>query len=171
MTMLIDLGTRQLSGFKKFILRGNVVDLAVGVVIGAAFTGIINALVSGFINPLVTLFGGSKRLDQLAVCLKDPCRNAKGEITGPLLQYGAILSALLNFLIIAFVVYFFVVKPVQKLMDRFKTDTETDTENKTCPECLSSIPKAALRCAFCTVEQLDVLDDGVDPDRAADAEA
>jgi large conductance mechanosensitive channel len=157
MTMLIDLGTRQLSGFKKFILRGNVVDLAVGVVIGAAFTGIINSLVSGFINPLVALVGGSQRLDQLGVCLRDPCPKVDGKLTGPYLQYGAVLSALLNFVIIAFVVYFFVVKPVQKLMDRFKTEPEVNDETKQCPECLSSIPVAAMRCAFCTVEQLDAL--------------
>lgn len=157
MTMLIDLGTRQLSGFKKFILRGNVVDLAVGVVIGAAFTAIINSLVTGFINPLVALIGGGKRLDQLYVCLDGTCKVEEGKLTGPALQYGSMLSALLNFLIIALVVYFFVVKPVGKLMDRFKTEPETDTETKACPECLSNIPSAALRCAFCTVEQLDVL--------------
>jgi len=155
MTMLIDIGTRQLSGFKKFILRGNVVDLAVGVVIGAAFTGIINALVNGIINPLVALLGGSQRLDQLTYCLRDPCTK-DGKVIGPALQYGAILSAMLNFLIIAIVVYFFVVKPVQKLMDRFKTEPEVNEQTKQCPECLSSIPVAAMRCAFCTVEQLDV---------------
>lgn len=138
-----------MNGFKKFILRGNVVDLAVGVVIGAAFTSVVNALVTGFITPLTGLAGGT-RFDQLAWCIHGTC-NAKGH--GPLIRYGLVLTALLNFLIVAAVVYFFVVRPVQVLLDRFKTEPEVTTPTKECPECLSSIPMGATRCAYCSVEQ------------------
>jgi large conductance mechanosensitive channel len=137
-------------GFKKFILRGNVVDLAVGVVIGAAFGAVVTAFVTGVITPLIGLFG-NKSFDQYTACLKN-CDAPNG---GVLLKYGSVLTALLNFLIIAAVIYFFVVKPLQKLMDRFKTEPEAASPTKECPECLSSIPVAAVRCAFCTVEQLE----------------
>jgi large conductance mechanosensitive channel len=141
------------NGFKKFILRGNVVDLAVGVVIGAAFTSVVNALVTGFITPLTGIAGG-KRFDQLTWCLHGTCEVAKdGAATGPLIRYGLVLTQLLNFLIVAAVVYFFVVRPVQVLLDRFKTEPEVTTPTKECPDCLSSIPSGARRCAYCSVEQ------------------
>jgi large conductance mechanosensitive channel len=141
------------NGFKKFILRGNVVDLAVGVVIGAAFTTVVNALVTGFITPLTGIAGGT-RFDQLTWCLRGECGvNGDGVATGPLIRYGSVLTALLNFLIVAAVVYFFVVRPVQALLDRFKTEPEVTTPTKECPECLSSIPMGATRCAYCAVEQ------------------
>ncbi len=146
-----------MDGFKKFILRGNVVDLAVGVVIGAAFGAVVTAFVTGIITPLIGLFG-NKSFDQYSVCLKGSCElDAKtGKISGVLLQYGSVLTALLNFLIIAAVIYFAVVKPVQKLMDRSKSSEPTaPTTTKDCPECLSSIPLEAVRCAYCTVEQID----------------
>jgi large conductance mechanosensitive channel len=145
-------------GFKKFILRGNVVDLAVGVVIGAAFGAVVTAFVTGIITPLIGLFG-NKSFDQYAACLKGSCAidPKTGNVDGVLLRYGSVLTALLNFLIIAAVIYFLVVKPVQKLMDRRKTEPDAVSETKECPECLSSIPAAAVRCAFCTVEQLDAL--------------
>ena len=145
-----------MDGFKKFILRGNVVDLAVGVVIGAAFGAIVTAFVTGVITPVVGL-AGDQNFDKMAVCLKGICPidEKTGLKTGHVLLYGSVLTALLNFLIIAAVIYFAVVKPVQHLMDRMKTDTPEATTTKDCPECLSSIPLAAVRCAFCTVEQLD----------------
>lgn len=144
-----------MDGFKKFILRGNVVDLAVGIVIGVAFGAVVTAFVTGVITPLVGLFG-NKSFDQYSACLKGTCDIAKdGTVDGVLLRYGAVLTALLNFLIVAAVIYFFVVKPVQKLMDRMKTEPEVASVTKECPECLSSIPIAATRCAFCTVEQVD----------------
>jgi large conductance mechanosensitive channel len=144
-------------GFKKFILRGNVVDLAVGVVIGAAFGAVVTAFTTGIITPLIGLFG-SKSFDQYQACLKGSCTIADdGTVDGVLLRYGAVLTALLNFLIVAAVVYFFVVKPVQRLLDRFKTEPEPEAPVKECPECLSKIPEAATRCAFCTVEQLDAV--------------
>ena len=137
--------------FKKFILRGNVVDLAVGIVIGAAFTSVINALVTGFITPLTGIAGG-KRFDDLTWCLNGTCTvNSEGAAIGPLIRYGSVLTALLNFLIVAAVVYFFVVRPVQALLDRFKTEPDVETPTKECPECLSSIPVAARRCAYCAV--------------------
>jgi large conductance mechanosensitive channel len=144
-----------LDGFRKFILRGNVVDLAVGVVIGAAFGAIVTAFVSGIITPIIGL-PGSANFDKLGVCMKGTCPvDVKtGVHGGPFLAYGSVLTALINFLIIAAFIYFFVVKPVQRLMDRYKTEPEASDPVKECPECLSKIPQAATRCAFCTVEQL-----------------
>ena len=146
-----------MDGFKKFLLRGNVVDLAVAVVIGAAFGAIVTAFVSGVVSPLLGLFG-DRNFDQLTVCLKGPCAGTGDTATGVQLLYGNVLTALLNFIVIATVVYFLVVKPVQRLMDRFKTEPEAEEPVKQCPECLSKIPAPAARCAFCTVEQLDVVD-------------
>ncbi len=146
-----------MDGFKKFILRGNVVDLAVGVVIGAAFGAVVTAFTTGLITPLIGLLG-SKSFDQYSVCLKGGCEIAKdGTVDGVLLRYGAVLTALLNFLIVAAVIYFLVVRPLQKLMDRMNPikAEEPAAATKECPECLSNIPAAAVRCAFCTVEQLE----------------
>lgn len=133
-----------MDGFKKFLLRGNVVDLAVAVVIGAAFGAVVTSFVEAFITPLVGVVTG-----------------ATGDVTqktfdagGVRFPYGLFVQALLSFLLIATVVYFFVVRPVQRLMDRFKTEPEPGEPVKDCPECLSKIPQAAARCAFCTVEQL-----------------
>ena len=142
-----------MDGFKKFILRGNVIDLAIGVVIGAAFATVVTAFVTGILTPLLGLFG-SQNFDQMSACLK-ACD--EGEGAGVRLLYGAVITAIINFLIVAAVLYFAVVKPVNALMDRRKTEPEVDASTKQCPECLSSIPAPALRCAFCTVEQLDVV--------------
>lgn len=130
--------------FKKFILRGNVVDLAVAVVIGAAFTSVINSLVNGFITPLITGITGGKG-------------SVQGTFHFELLNHtftfdwGLILSALISFLIIAAVVFFFVVQPINKLMTHMKPSEEVDSPaERECPECLSGIPAAATRCKFCT---------------------
>jgi large conductance mechanosensitive channel len=132
-------------GFTKFLLRGNVVDLAVAVVIGAAFGAVVTSFVSAFITPLVGVFtGAAGKFEEKSF-----------ELGGAKFPYGQFVDALLSFVIIAAVVYFFVVKPVQRLMDRFKTEPEPVQTTKECPECLSSIPSAATRCAFCTVEQLE----------------
>ncbi len=134
-----------MGGFKKFLLRGNVVDLAVAVVIGAAFGAVVTAFVEAFITPLVGLFTG-----------------AAGDFTtktftasGTDFPYGKFVQSLLSFVIIALVVYFFVVRPINRLMEKYKTEPEVESTTKPCTECLSSIPLAATRCAFCTVEQLD----------------
>ena len=139
-----------LKDFKAFILRGNVVDLAIGVVIGAAFTAVVSTFTEGVISPLIGLFGKAN-FDTLDACLKGPC-SPDGK-TGSLLQYGRVLTALITFLITAAVLYFFVVRPVNALMNRRRTEPEVDSTTKQCPECLSSIPVGATRCAFCTVEQ------------------
>jgi large conductance mechanosensitive channel len=144
-------------GFRRFVLRGNVVDLAVGVVIGAAFGAVVTSIVTGIITPLVGL-AGSQNFDKMGLCLRGSCPvdPKTGIPTGHVLLYGSVISAILSFLILAVVIYFGVVKPVNALMERFKTEPEVAQTTKECPECLSSIPVAALRCAFCTVEQLDV---------------
>lgn len=140
-----------MDGFKKFLLRGNVVDLAVAVVIGAAFGAIVTSFVAAFITPLIGLVSGAAG-DFSKKSFSVSGFNDKKVI----FPYGQFVQATISFLIIATVVYFFVVKPVQRLMDRFKTEPEVATTTKECPECLSKIPVAAARCAFCTVEQLDV---------------
>lgn len=135
-----------MGGFRKFLLQGNVVDLAVAVVIGVAFGAVVTAFVSAFITPLVGLATGAAG---------DFSRRTFSVGSGVLFPYGQFVQALLSFLVIAAVVYFLVVRPVQRLMDRFKTEPEAQAPVKECPECLSKIPVAARRCAFCTVEQLD----------------
>jgi len=121
--------------FKEFAFKGDVVDLAIGIVIGAAFSAIIKSFVDNLINPIVgALLGGKHALDGLAISM------------GPIkLTYGAFLSSVLNFLIVAFVL-FLVVKAVNRFR---KAEEATDRD---CPYCLTSIPKAATRCPSCTSE-------------------
>ena len=126
--------------FRDFILRGNVVDLAVGVVIGGAFGGIVTALVKDIITPLIGMFG------------KVDLSNLNTTINGAKFGFGDFLNVLISFVIIAAVVFFLVVKPVNHLMALRKTDTPTDPITRECPQCLSSIPLKATRCAFCTAE-------------------
>ncbi|MEV4329834.1 large conductance mechanosensitive channel protein MscL [Streptomyces sp. NPDC049597] len=106
-----------LEGFKAFLMRGNVIDLAVAVVIGAAFTNIVNAVVKGVINPLVGAFG-TKNLDSYSSCLKAPCRVVDGEMQGIQIMWGSVLGATLQFLITAAVVYFLMVLPMAKYLAR-----------------------------------------------------
>jgi large conductance mechanosensitive channel len=145
-------------GFRKFVLRGNVVDLAVGVVIGAAFGAVVTAFVTGILTPIIGL-AGSQNFDKLGICLKGSCPvdPKTGVPTGHVLLYGSVLTAIVSFLLIAAAVYFVVVKPVNRLMERYKTEPDVEMPTKDCPECLSSIPVAASRCAFCTVEQLEAV--------------
>ncbi|MEV4437583.1 large conductance mechanosensitive channel protein MscL [Streptomyces sp. NPDC049577] len=121
--------TGVLGGFKAFLMRGNVVDLAVAVVIGAAFTNIVNSVVKGVINPIVGAFGTSD-LDRYAACLKGPCtRKATGEVTqGVYIQWGAVLSASLTFLITAAVVYFLMLLPMKRWQERQAARSRTTTE-------------------------------------------
>ena len=130
-----------LKEFREFILRGNLVDLAVAVVIGTAFTALVNALVRDFITPLIAAVGGKPDFGDLTFT-----------INGSLFRYGNFLNALLSFLILATVVFFFVVKPVNHLMERFRTEPDVVTPTRKCPECLSAIPAEARRCAFCTTQ-------------------
>jgi large conductance mechanosensitive channel len=130
-----------ISGFRKFILRGNVVDLAIGVVIGAAFTGVVNGLVSDFLTPLIDIpLGG-----------RSAFAKRYWKLGGAHFLYGDFLNKMLTLIIVGLALYYFVVLPVNSLMDRFKPDTEPGQRTKTCPECRSSIPYDATRCAFCTV--------------------
>jgi large conductance mechanosensitive channel len=127
------------SGFKKFLLRGNVVDLAVAVVIGAAFGAVVQAFVRGFITPLIGVFGGVPDLAALSFTVN----NSRFLV-------GEFINALLTFLIIAAVVYYFVVVPVNRLQERYLASEPTGPKTRECPECLSKIPVDARRCAFCT---------------------
>jgi len=125
-----------IKGFRDFILRGNVIDLAVAVIIGAAFASITKSLVEDIITPLIAAVIGKPGFSYLVLNIeKTPIR------------YGNFLNAIIYFLIIAFVIYFFLVLPVQKLLARIKGPEAV--ANKTCPECLSEIPLAAHRCKFC----------------------
>lgn len=130
-----------LNDFKAFILRGNVVDLAVAVVIGAAFKSIVDALVADFITPLVAAIGGKQDFSSLDFT-----------INSSVFAYGHFLNQTISFLIIAAVVFFFVVTPVNALMARAKKEPPVDPTSKKCPECLSEIPLEARRCAFCTAQ-------------------
>ncbi|MEU6274911.1 large conductance mechanosensitive channel protein MscL [Streptomyces populi] len=104
-------------GFKAFLMRGNVIDLAVAVVIGAAFTNIVNSVVKGIINPLVGAVG-TKNLDSYSSCLESPCRGSGANAEGIRLMWGSVLGATLQFLITATVVYFLMVLPMAKFLAR-----------------------------------------------------
>ncbi len=127
--------------FKEFLLRGNLVDVAVGIVIGIAFAAVVTALVTDLITPLIAAIGGQPDFSGL-----------KFRLNGSQFLYGAFINTLIAFVVIAAVVYFLVVKPVNALMNRYKTETPVDETVRTCPHCLSEIPAAANRCAFCTQE-------------------
>jgi len=126
--------------FKKFILRGNVVDLAVGVVMGAAFGGLVTALVKDIITPIVSI-PGKINFPDLSLT-----------VGGGVIRYGDFLNNLVSFLLISVSVFFFIVRPVNWLMERRKTETPVEPETRECPFCISSIPVRATRCAFCTAE-------------------
>jgi large conductance mechanosensitive channel len=134
-------GRRALADFKQFLLRGNVVDLAVGVVIGLAFGALVTAFVADLLTPLIAAIFGSHDFSSLTFT-----------IHGSRFLYGAFLNALIAFITIAAAVFFFVVRPVNALMARRRTEPPVDETTRACPECLSEVPKAARRCAFCTAE-------------------
>jgi large conductance mechanosensitive channel len=129
-----------LKGFRDFILRGNVVDLAVAVVVGAAFTGIVTSFVTNLLNPLIAAAGGKPNFGYIILHL------GKGEI-----KIGEFLNAAISFVIIAAVVYFGVVMPMSWFLKRMKkAEAAAPVTTKKCPECLSDIPLEARRCAHCT---------------------
>jgi large conductance mechanosensitive channel len=130
-----------LKEFRDFVLRGNVVDLAVAVVIGAAFGALVTALVADFITPLIAAIGGQPDFSGLTFT-----------INGSVFRYGHFLNAVISFLIIAAVIFLFVVKPLNALMARMKPEPALDRPTRECPECLSDIPGPARRCAFCSAE-------------------
>jgi large conductance mechanosensitive channel len=132
----------EMKGFREFILRGNVVDLAIAVVIGAAFGNVVSALVKDLITPLIAAIGGQPDFSAISFTIN----NSNFLI-------GDFLNQLLSFLIISAVVYFFVVLPVNKLMKRFKPEVAPAPETtRDCPYCTSKISKVASRCPFCTSE-------------------
>jgi large conductance mechanosensitive channel len=129
-----------LSGFKKFILRGNVVDMAVGVVIGAAFGGVVAALTKDLLTPLIAALVGKPDFSNIAFSLR-----------GTPFPIGEFINACISFFLIATAIYFFVVTPVNALVARMnRGEKPPDPTTKKCPECLSEIPIDARRCAHCT---------------------
>jgi large conductance mechanosensitive channel len=129
-----------LKGFREFVLRGNVVDMAVGVVIGAAFGAIVTAFVKDLLTPLIAALVGKPDFSAYTF-----------EVNGSKFLYGDFINAVIAFLLVAAAVYYFVVLPVNALMARMhKNDPVVAPDKKPCPECLSDIPIAARRCAFCT---------------------
>ena len=130
-----------LKEFKAFVLRGNVLDLAVAVVLGVAFTAVITALVTDLITPLIAAIFGTHDFSALTFT-----------INGSVFRYGAFLNALLSFVIVAAALFFFVVVPANALVQRARREPTPDPTTKKCPECVSEIPIDARRCAFCTVQ-------------------
>lgn len=130
-----------MTGFRKFLLRGNVVDLAIAVVIGAAFGAVVQALVKDLITPIIGAFGGVPDFSALSFSIN----NSRFLI-------GDFLNVLLSFIVIAAVVYYFVVIPVGKLMARYSPEPPAPTPTRECPLCMSKIPARATRCAFCTAD-------------------
>lgn len=130
-----------LTEFKQFILRGNVIDLAIAVVIGAAFGTIVTSLVENIITPLIGALGGQPDFSGLSF-----------EINNSEIRYGAFLNALIAFLIIAAVIFFAVIKPMNAMMTRMRTEPTPDPLTGKCPYCFSEVQVGATRCPFCTQE-------------------
>jgi large conductance mechanosensitive channel len=125
--------------FREFILRGNLVDLAVAVVIGTAFTALVNSMVKDLITPLIAAVFGSHKFSGLAFT-----------INGSRFLYGSFINALITFVTVAFVMFFLVIRPMNALLARMRPEPAVGQETRACPECLSDIPRGAKRCAFCT---------------------
>jgi large conductance mechanosensitive channel len=130
-----------LKEFRDFVLRGNVVDLAVAVVIGAAFGAVVTSMVENLVTPLIAAIGGEPDFGALAFT-----------INGSRFGYGEFFNAVLSFLIIAAVIFFLVIRPLNALMARLMPEKPVDQPTRECPECMSSIPVRARRCSFCTAE-------------------
>lgn len=128
--------------FKKFILRGNVVDLAVAVVVGAAFNSVVQSFVKDMITPLVSAFYKQQKFSESYFTFR-----------GSHFLYGDFINNFISFFIIAAVVFFFVVQPINKLTSiANRNETTPEPTTRKCPECMSEVPKAASRCAFCTTK-------------------
>ena len=128
-----------LAEFKQFLLRGNVVDLAVGVIIGIAFGGVVTALVEGVFTPLIAAVVGQPDFSAIGFTLNESR-----------IELGLLLNALLSFIIVAAVVFFLIVTPVNHLNARARTEPPAEPTLKKCPECLMDVPLAAKRCGHCT---------------------
>lgn len=127
-----------MKGFRAFLLRGNVVDLAVGVVIGIAFGAVVTAFVKDLVTPLIAAIGGQPNFGGLYFTIN----NSR-------FLYGDFFNAVISFIVIALVIYYFVVLPVNALVARSRKEPPADPTTKKCTECLSEIPIGAKRCAFC----------------------
>ena len=130
-----------LGDFKRFLLRGNVVDLAVAIVVGVAFTAVVVALVEDLLTPLIAAIAGKPDFSALTFTINEST-----------FRYGDFLNALVSFITVAAAVFFFVVVPVNALLARSRKEAPPDPATRRCPECLSTIPVEARRCAFCTTE-------------------
>ena len=143
-----------LKKFQDFAIRGNVVDLAVGVVMGAAFATVVSSFSGAFITPLIALLGGKATFTELHFTIGKACSKAalaaKACKAPTVFQYGLFINSAFTFVITAAVIFFFVVKPINHLMSRARKEDSPDPTTKKCPECLSEIPVDARRCAFCT---------------------
>jgi large conductance mechanosensitive channel len=128
-----------MKGFRQFLLRGNVVDMAVGIVVGAAFGGVVAALVKDLLTPLVAAIVGRPDFSALVFT-----------VHGSRFLYGEFVNSILSFLIIAAVIYYFVILPMNAVVARSRSAPPADPTTRKCPECLSEIPIEARRCAFCT---------------------
>lgn len=128
-----------MQGFKNFIMRGNIVDLAVAVVMGGAFGAIVNALVKDLITPFIGALGGKPDFSGIYFT-----------INGSRFMIGDFLNSLTSFVIMSVVIYFFVVTPMNKVMEKVKKGEKVDPTEKSCPECMSQIPLKARRCKYCT---------------------
>ncbi|MGI8983322.1 MAG: large conductance mechanosensitive channel protein MscL [Acidimicrobiales bacterium] len=133
-------GGQVLKDFKAFILRGNVVDLAIAVVIGSAFGTVVSSVVENLLTPLIAIPGEANFSDRMFT------------ISGSDFKYGLVINALISFLLVAGAVFFFVIKPVNLLMAHRKTGPEVESTTKECNWCLSNVPVGAIVCAFCTRE-------------------
>jgi large conductance mechanosensitive channel len=127
--------------FKAFILRGNVIDLAVGVAIGAAFGTVVKSFTENLLTPILAIPGDQPKFADLDFAIRKA-----------VFSYGQFLDDLIGFVIIAAALFFFVVRPINRLMARRKTEPDVISTTRDCPYCLSSIPIAASRCAFCTAD-------------------
>jgi large conductance mechanosensitive channel len=137
--------------FRTFLFRGNVIDLAVAVVLGTAFGAVVKALVSDILTPIIALIFGDSNFQDLSFT-----------INGSHFLYGDFINALIAFVSVAAAIFFFVVKPVSVMAQRrARGQVEPESDTRPCTECLSEIPKAARRCAFCSAEQTPIIDDTV----------
>lgn len=130
-----------MSGFKQFLLRGNLVDMAVGIVIGAAFTSVVNALVADIITPLIAAIAG-----------KPDFGNLYFTIHNSQFKFGLLINAVISFLAVAAVLYFLIVSPYARFKAMFTKTPEPAPPARDCPYCLESIPAAATKCSHCTSE-------------------
>jgi large conductance mechanosensitive channel len=130
-----------LQDFKTFILRGNVIDLAVGVAIGAAFGAVVTSFTKNLLLPIVAIPGSKADFSQYDFTIRNS-----------VFRYGAFINDVISFALIAAALFFFVVRPINMLMARRKTEPDVLSTTRDCPYCLSSIPIAATRCAFCTAD-------------------